>query len=365
MNISIRKQIITVLITLALFLCTATAFGGEGPKNIILLIGDGMGVAQITAGRVVKGSLHLERFRTVGLVATHSADKFVTDSAAASTAYATGEKTTNRSIALSPGGKPFKTLVEYAEERGKTTGIVVTSSVTDATPAAFMAHVDSRDKHGQIAEQIAESGVDVLIGGGWGYFVPKSAKGSLRTDGKDLINGLAKGRKIIRTEKEFKKLDASTTGVAALLEPKQLNRASKRNLTLAKMSKKAIAILSKNEKGFFLMIEGSKIDRGGHHNDKKYIIEEVIDFDGAVGAALDFAGEKGETLVVVTADHETGGMALHKGSLEKREITDVRFTLKGHTAEMVPLFAFGPGAEAFGGIQDNAEVGRKLREAIK
>jgi alkaline phosphatase len=165
----------------------AYAKGAATPKNIILFIGDGMGVSQITAGKIVKGNLNLEEFKVVGLRTTHSQSALITDSAAAGTALATGYKTYNGAISVSRYKKPLKTIVEYAEEKQKTTGVVVSCSVTDATPATFVAHVDSRRKHAVIAEHITRSGIDVLFGGGLAYFLPKSTHGSKRDDEKNLI----------------------------------------------------------------------------------------------------------------------------------------------------------------------------------
>jgi len=176
------------------------------PKNIILFIGDGMGVSHVTAGKIVKGVLNLESFRTLGLLTTHSRNAFITDSAAAATAMATGYKTDNGAISASSEKEPLKTVGEYAEENGKSTGIVVSCSVTDATPSAFVAHAVRRTQKDLIAEQIANSGIDVLFGGGWAYFVPKSVKVSRRTDEKDLIAILKKRMKVIRSVEEFQQL---------------------------------------------------------------------------------------------------------------------------------------------------------------
>ena len=180
---------VIVLFLVALFFVNCTA-NDKYPKNIIVFIGDGMGVAHITAGKIVQGKLNLERFSVMGLVTTHSENNLITDSAAASTALATGHKTDNREIAVSADNKPLKTLFEYAQDLGKSTGIVVTSSVTHATPAAFMTHTADRSNHADIAEQIVNSGTDVLIGGGWTYFIPESNEGSRRRDKKNLLTEL-------------------------------------------------------------------------------------------------------------------------------------------------------------------------------
>jgi alkaline phosphatase len=344
---------------LLVLLAAARAHGGERPRNILLFIGDGMGVSQITAGLVVEGRLHLERFPTVGLLKTHSLHDLVTDSAAGATAMATGRKTLNQALSVTPEGRPIPTVVEYAEAAGKHTGIVATSSVTHATPAAFLVHVDHRDRKTEIARQIAESGVDVLFGGGWSYFVPAGVPGSGRDDGLDLVAVLQRRMTVARTPEEFAALPEDGAA-AALLAPGHLASAGERRPSLAQMTRKAIGILSRGPKGFFLMVEGSQIDWAGHDKDGGWLLEEMADFDDAVGAGLDYAEADGHTLVVVTADHETGGLALLDGNVERRRITRHRFATDEHTAQMVPVFAFGPGSGAFTGIRDNTAVGAAL-----
>ncbi len=349
----------------ALLLCSVSIFAQEKkPKNIILFIGDGMGVPQITAGRTVKGELQLERFRELGLLITHSADSYLTDSAAGATALATGVKTYNGAIGVDMDKKPLKTVLEYAEQAGKATGLVSTSSITHATPASFAAHVDSRKKDNEIAESMSRSGVDVLIGGGLGYFLPKSAKDSKRDDELDLLARLAKPEQVVRTAEALRAYSGKDK-LIALLATKHMGKADERPVTLAEMTRKAIDILSQDEDGFFLMVEGSQIDWGGHANDSEYIIMEMIDFDAAVGTGLDFAESNGETLVIVTADHETGGFALEKGSVDEHKLEKGDFTTNYHTAEMVPLFAAGPSAHLLTGIHQNTHVGKIMISLIK
>ncbi|MFH1974537.1 MAG: alkaline phosphatase [Pseudomonadota bacterium] len=334
------------------------------PKNIILFIGDGMGVSQITAAKIVKGNLNIDRFKVVGLLTTHSHNDLVTDSAAAGTALATGYKTYNGAISVSQDKKPLKTIVEYAEDRQKATGIVVSCSVTDATPATFVAHVDSRKKYSLIAEHITKSGIDVLLGGGLCYFLPKSTDGSKRDDEKDLIAELEKRMKVIRSEKDFQDL-GDVDSVAGFFATKHPARANERKPSLSELTRKAIDILSKNKSGFFLMVEGSQIDLAGHKNNQDDIISEMIDFDDAVGAGLDFAEKNQQTIVIVTADHETGGFAIHNGYIKDKKITESAFTCKNHTAVMVPIFAHGPGSSAFAGIGDNTVVGKTLIQYLQ
>lgn len=349
------------------FILTVQAFfinERDLPDNIILFIGDGMGVAHVTAGKTVNGTLNLEQFKTMGLLTTHSYDEYITDSAAAATALATGFKTYNGAIAVSPQKKSLKTVLEYAEEQGKSTGLVATSSITHATPACFAAHVDQRSKQDVIAEHLIQSGVDVLFGGGMGYFLPASHTNSKRVDEKNLMTQLEQDYTVIRTPAEFKKLGTLPRAVG-LFAIDELPPVENQEISLAEMTQKAIDILSKNENGFFLMVEGSQIDWGGHDNDSDYIIREMIDFDTAVGVGLAFAKKRKDTLVLATADHETGGYALENGSVEERSVTEADFTTTSHTAEMIPLFALGPRSNVFGGIHDNTFVGKMMIELLK
>ncbi|MBA4390116.1 MAG: alkaline phosphatase [Syntrophus sp. (in: bacteria)] len=367
MNIRITiHRVAFFLLAVILLFGVVPAYAEEAarPKNIILFIGDGMGVSQITAGKIVKGNLNLEQFKILGLLTTHSLKTLGTDSAAAGTALATGSKTYNGSVSVSQNNEPLKTIVEYAKEKQKATGLVVSSSVTDATPAAFVAHVDSRRKEAIIAEQITRSGIDVLFGGGLAYFLPQSTGGSKRNDEMNLITELEKRMKVIRTVEEFQKL-GDVDPVAGFFALRDMPKANERLPQLAEMTKKAIDILSKNQKGFFLMVEGSQIDWAAHKHSQDYLISEVIDFDNAVGIGLDFAKKDAQTLVIVTADHETGGFAIHDGSIKEKKITDSRFTGNRHTATMVPLFAYGPGGSAFAGIGDNTIVGKTIIQYLR
>jgi alkaline phosphatase len=348
---------------LCALLVLGCAVDSKYPENIIFFIGDGMGVSHISAAKIARGNLHLERFSVSGLITTHSANRLVTESAAAATALATGHKTNNRAVSVSVDHSPLKSLFEYAKAQGKSIGVVVTSAVTDATPAAFMAHADDRRRQADIAEQIASSDIDVLIGGGWAYFVPLANEGSHRKDQKNLLTVLEARMPVILTDD---KLSAHTGSrkLAALLAPEGLPKAADRNYSLARLTRIAIDILSKNRRGFVLMVEGSQIDGAAHEQDPEGIIAEMIDFDEAVGAALDFAQKDHGTLIAVTADHETGGLAVLDGSIKNRQVSSTAFATTGHTAAMVPIFADGPGGSRFSGIQDNARIGRTLIELL-
>lgn len=352
-----RMLWIVVLIAIA-----GSAFSqSEGvPKNVILFIGDGMGVSHLTAAKITKGKLQMERLGVGGLLMTHSTSSLVTDSAAAGTALATGEKTYNGAISVTKDQRPIATVLEHAEKKGKRTGLVSSCSITHATPASFAAHVKNRSQDAQIAEQIVDSGVDVIFGGGRAYFLPSATEGSKRKDDKDLLAVLGKRMKVIQSAEEFAKLGKNLDAVAGFFADKHPGTARDRNPKLVDLTRKAIEILSRSKTGFFLMVEGSQIDWEAHGNRKDGVVGETVDFDDAVGVGMDFAQKDGQTLVVVTADHETGGFAVHKGSISDKTVSEGKFTSGGHTAAMVPIFAYGPGSTAFGGIDDNTMVGRTL-----
>jgi len=363
----IKPLIIYTVLFLILLIFGNCSRNDTYPKNIIIYIGDGMGVAHITAGKIARGNINLERFSVSGLVTTHSANHLVTESAAAATALATGYKTNNRAVSVSPDNLPLKTILEYAKERGKSIGVVATSSVTDATPAAFLAHADDRRQQVDIAEQIANSGIDVLIGGGWAYFVPATNEGSKRKDQKNLLAALETRMPLILTDDKLS-AHTDTQKLAALLSPGNLLKAADRDYSLTRLTQTAIHILSKNRNGFVLMVEGSQIDSAAHDHDQQHLIAELIDFDDAVGAGLDFAQKNHRTLIVVTADHETGGFTLgaagSNGYDADYSTINPTFASTNHSATLVPVLAFGPGAENFIGIYENTEIFHKLVSLI-
>jgi alkaline phosphatase len=324
----------------------------KNPKNIILMIGDGMGTTQLYAGMTVnKGKLNLERCQYTGLVKTYSADNYITDSGAGATAFATGQKTNNGYIAIAPNGDTLETILETAEKYGLATGLVATSSITHATPAGFIAHSSSRGNLEDIALDFLKTDIDVFIGGGYLNFAK-------REDSLNLIDSLRRHGYFIA--RDLGDVDVPTVSkLAGLLADGHLPRYSAgRKDMLPRASEIAIKILKKNRKGFFLMVEGSQIDWGGHDNNLDYIVEEMIDFDNAIGKVLDFALRDKQTLVIITADHETGGLALTAGDLKQGKV-EGKFVTTDHSAVMVPVFAFGPGAEHFTGIMENTDVYQK------
>lgn len=353
---------------LLILICLSAAsliFAEEAtPKNIILFIGDGMGFQQITAAKVIKKTLEMERCPATALVTTWPANGFVTDSAAGATAMATAVKVKNGAISLDANDQPLKTVLEYAEEKKKATGLVSTCAVTHATPAAFVAHVPSRGQQLEIAAQMAASEVDVLFGGGLHYFDPPPSTNAPVEKVKPALDALKKKMAVAVTAEEFRNIQTPEK-VAALLYPKHPPVVAEREVSLSEMTAKAIEILSQNKEGFFLMVEGSQIDWAGHQSNGTNVVAETVDFDDAVGAGLDFAEQNGETLVIITADHETGGFALLGGSVDNQTVEQTGFATKGHTASMVPLFAYGPGSEVFNGIVDNTDIGRAIIRFIQ
>lgn len=328
----------------------------DHPKNLILYIGDGMGLSQITAAMTAnRGRLNLEYFQYIGLAKTHSADRYITDSAAGATAMAAGIKTYNNGVGVQPDSQKIKTILELAEEKGLATGIVVTSSVTHATPAAFVSHQVNRTFEEQIALDYLRIPIDVVIGGGMKYFAKRS-------DHLNLIQELKKrGYTVLNL---LNNIDTTIHGPIVVFTAEEHDLpASQRGDRLPKAVELALQILSQNPNGFFLMVEGSQIDWGGHDNDPARIVQEMLDFDRSIGKGLEFSARKGETLIVVTADHETGGMAIEDGSIQEGKVV-IDFTTKNHTGVMVPVFAIGPQAKRFIGIYENTELFKKMCKAL-
>ena len=332
------------------------SFKSKKPRNIIFMIGDGMGTSQVFAGLTANnGHLFLENFKHVGFAKTQSADNYITDSAAAGTALSSGYKTYNGAIGVDTDTIPQQTILEKAENKGLATGLVSTSAITHATPASFIAHQPSRNMYEAIAADFLKTDIDVFIGGGYKHFTE-------REDGKDLTTDLENnGYTVLRDMNEIESFNSGK--LAGLTAAEHNERAPLRNNMLLKATDKAIQLLNQNKKGFFLMVEGSQIDWGGHQNNTIYIVEEMLDFDKSIGKALEFAANDGETLIVITADHETGGLAISGGDLSTGAVKG-SFTSGGHTAVMVPVFAFGPGAEQFTGIMENTEIPKKMMKLL-
>lgn len=345
------KAFVSVLVLISVFLFAQSS---PRPQNIIILIGDGMGVNYVSTEVLSNPGNPFQKFNSVGLSITKAANKLITDSAPGASAISTGYRINYLSVAVDTSSTPIPTIFDEAEKQGLITGIVVTSSITDATPAAFVAHVSNRKEETEIARQFLNKNIEVVIGGGIAYFSDSILIDSKR-NGLDVLR--ENGYKIFS---DFGHLQSSppSSKFYALFGNKHLPKASDRNYSLSQLTEIALAHLSKNENGFVLMVEGSQIDWGGHQNDQEYILSEMNDFCGAISAALKFA-QTSNTLVLVTADHETGGMAITDGKPDGSDLK-FKFNSTGHTAEMVGVFAKGPGEEHFRGVYDNFMIGRKL-----
>ncbi|RPI49144.1 MAG: alkaline phosphatase [Acidobacteria bacterium] len=341
-------------------------------RNVILCIGDGMGLNQIAVASMKAagsgGVLHMERMPVTGLVRTHSANSRVTDSAAAGTALATGVKAKNGMIGVAPDEQAYQTILEAAKAKGLATGLVATSTITHATPASFASHAKSRASEAAIAEQLIANKVDVLFGGGRKYFLPRSDPNSARKDDRDLIaEARQAGYAYITTDHAMRFVQAPH--VLGLFHLDALTTVSPEP-SLASLTRKAIQVLRKakgtssdRKQGFFLMVEGSQIDWACHSNHLKHAIRQTLLFDQAVQAAVDFAMRDGQTLVIVTADHETGGLTLPEDA-KKGPDPAIHWSTRGHTGSPVPIGALGPGAAMFSGMQDNTEIPKKIARLL-
>jgi alkaline phosphatase len=322
-------------------------------RNVILFIGDGMGLTQVYAAYTKNhGMLNLMRCPYTGFSMTCSASHYITDSGAGGTAISCGKKTYNGAIGMDKDTVPCKTILEYAEDKGIATGLIATSTITHATPASFIAHQKSREMVEAIASDFLKTDVDLFIGGGANHFAK-------RADNVDLIQQLKrKGYDVFLYPDT---LDLKHSKKAAVFTAPEHNPSISdgRGNMLPDATEKAIEMLNRNHTGFFLMVEGSQIDWGGHNNDIDYVINEIIDMDKAVGKALAFAEKDSNTLVVITADHETGGLVILNGDYKAGKV-DVRFNSSNHTGVMVPVYAYGPDAQHFSGIYENTDIFLKL-----
>ncbi|MCW3806026.1 alkaline phosphatase [Plebeiibacterium marinum] len=333
------------------------SYFADKPKNIVLLIGDGMGVDQVFSGFTAnKGKLNIQNFKCIGFSKTQSADNYVTDSAAGGTALACGKKTCNGAIGVDEQGKEIISILKVAENNKLATGLVSTSAITHATPASFIANQPQRSMYEEIAADFLDTDIDVFIGGGSDFFTK-------RKDKRNLVEELkGKGYKMFTSLDAAAKVKRGKVGV--LTAPAHNPAYKERGDMLVKATDKALEILSKDKDGFFLMVEGSQIDWAGHQNNTAFLAGEMLDFDRAIGKVLDFAIKDKETLVIVTADHETGGLAVVGGDIQKGYVKG-GFVTGGHTGVMVPVFAIGPGAKEFMGIYENTAIFDKMMKLFE
>lgn len=330
---------------------------GKKVKNVILMIGDGMSLMHVyTAWAANRGKLWLENAQATGLSKTWAVKKLVTDSGSGGTSLATGVKTVYHAVGVDPEGKPLTSLVDVAKELGKDAGLAVTCRLWDATPCDFCCHNIDRDKEEELVGDYPTSGVDFVFGGG-------AQKFTNRKDGRDIFKELQKkGYHISRTLDDFFAYDKNSR-IFAVPYDKDTPLPDERGDLLARASMKGISLMNQNKNGFFMMIEGSQLDDYGHFNQLDLLMKETLDFDQTVGEVMKWAAKDGETLVVVTADHETGGLTLVNGNKEEGRV-ECCFSSKDHTGAMVPVYAFGPGAENFTGIFENTDVFKKIKKLM-
>lgn len=330
---------------------------GKKVKNVVLMIGDGMSLMDVYAAWVCnRGRLWLDNAQYIGLSATHCTDKLITDSGAGGTALATGHKTKYHAVGVDPEEKPLTTIIDLAKRKDKDAGIAVTCRLWDATPADFCCHNINRDNEQEIVADYPTSGVDFAFGGGAKYFTN-------RKDGRNIFEELKnQGYYIARTWEELEKRESGKVFCVPYEVDTPLP--DERGDLLARATMKGISLMNQNKNGFFMMVEGSQLDDYGHFNQLDMLMKELHDFDRTIGEVMKWAAKDGETLVVVTADHETGGLTLHGGDLATGRI-EAKFASTGHTGVMVPVYAFGPGAEEFTGFMDNTEIFWKIKKLMR
>ncbi len=318
-------------------------------KNVILLIGDGNGLSQISSAVLANnGALSVTQMKSIGFIKTQSADDFTTDSAAAGTALATGQKTNNRAIGTDSLRKPIPNILEVLQKRNFATGIITTDEITGATPAAFYAHTEERSNTPIIAQDLVKSKLNLFVGGGGSTFKNTS---------------LTSKFKLLNTVQEMQSINNDAVGVF-ISQNRVPSVLEGRGEILADAVKYSLEFLNKKNKPFFLMVEGAQIDSFGHVNNAAGIVAETIDFDTAITQALAFADKNEGTLVIVTADHETSGFAIPQGNVKHHKIEGDFITID-HTATMVPIFSYGPHSQDFQGVYENNEVFHKILSVLK
>src|SRR5690606_28062230 len=318
-------------------------------ENVIFLIGDGNGLSQISSAVFGNGgALSLTQLKSIGLLQTASADDFTTDSAAAGTALANGQKTYNRAIGVDTLRLPITDLPELLSHYGYVSGCITTDRLTGATPASFYAHQQDRSLVEAIAADLPKGQLSLFIGGGKNDFKNQGSLHGFSSVEEIEDIGVSDHEKIVHF--------LSDGDVSGVLEG--------RGDALALATKNGIAFLRSKNRPFFLMVEGAKIDKYAHKNNVQGIVSEGIDFDRAITEAIKFADASGNTIVFVTADHETSGFAIPQGNLKSKTV-EGDFTTFDHSAAMVPIFAYGPYSHKFQGVYENSEVFQKIMEILK
>jgi alkaline phosphatase len=366
------------------------------PKNVIIFIQDGVGINQIWSSRVyqngVETKLEFEKFPYQSLVKTCSLSG-VTDSAAASTALATGHKTQNGKLGIGPLNQKLTNITELAKKAGKAVGIVTTDELPGATPAGFVVKINSRTKYGRIAELYLESAPELLMGGGRKWFQKQTSsseqasiiyadagKTISKAEGaksKDLLKQASSlGYNIIFTREGLNAYTPEWQKVLGLFSIINMPYAMDRSLespepTMEEMARFTLNFLARDPDGFFLMFESSNTDEAGHSVDQARVIDEIIAFEKVVKVALEFQKTHPDTLILVTSDHETGGMEVIPGNYQKGEYVAIKWTTKImpivpalHSSQRVPLYGAGPSAELVEKVNDNTEIFCIMKQAI-
>ena len=353
-------------------------------KNVILLIGDGMSISQISAYRLLNGGpnsrISVDKFPYSGIVLTHSENGIVTDSASSATAYSTGFKTNNTYLGLDANKNVLENLTETLDQSGYVSSLLATSEITHATPAAFVAHVDLRWKTDEISSQMVDSNVATFLGGGRHFFLPEEMGGK-REDGRNLLQEVSDSHVLLKTKEDMINFDLKTPGrIFGLFADEHIrnietpdNHAFEPSLTdmLQFSVNRSDYFIDNGCTGFFIMAEGSQVDWAGHVNNIDYLNNEMKDLDSAVEWALNYAMVNDDTLVVVTADHETGGLLIEPANPVDYSGDKVKFSFNTavgrgtHTGVPVPVYAYGPGAENFTGTLDNTDIYRAILASLE
>lgn len=387
MNLSTSLRISSALVLLSLSLFSASAASATKPRNIILFIGDGMGPAQVQASLFQSKGMGLdkdgdppkfcfENFPAIGYLSTFSANSFVTDSAAAGTALSSGHKTDNGMVGVTPDETSVQNIAELAHAKGKAVGILSSVAFNHATPACFFAHASSRASYDEITSQALESTApDVLMGGGvyskkWNDKLIKDSfnKAGFKVFTVDNYGDLTpenvgKSRVLgyfdVANPKTNQQLDFESSRTAECREPH-----------LSDMTVKALQLVSRNPEGFFMMVEGGSIDWAGHSNNAPAMVGEVVELDKTIATTLEWlkkAGKLEDTLIIVTADHETGGLTMpgpYKKRLDETSGPLMSWTSHDHTGIPVMVWATGPSAEQFRGKHDNTHVFNVMKAGL-
>ena len=335
----------------------------QPPRNVILVVADGMGLGELSAASALirgpAGGLAIEHAPVVGLVRTWAVDALVTDSGAAASAMATGLKTPDGAVSTQADGSRPRTLFEAAAASGMATGFVTTSGLVDATPAAFLTHAGHRDEYRTILEQLLSSDATVLIGGDWRRY-PNAMR---QPDYLELVrNAESAAGARLTVVRDAAAVATAPAPLLALLPARPGSR-SAHGPPLAESTRRALALLGDPAAGFLLVVEHEESDEAAHDNDVDGVVAAMLELDEALRVILEYAAGRGDTLVVVAADHDTAGMAVADGDFDDG-IAELRWLSDGHLATWVPLFAFGPGAPRFAGVLDNTEIGRRLAELL-